>query len=108
MSKLSDFLTQNKIDTRRVVIASGDLEARTAEDKKLVATKAAMKAGKAEKDAEVLKQKPRSGRPLTGAAVGKALAGQAVSGPTKTRIVRAVNAVLAQKKKPEITLRDLF
>ena len=29
-------------------------------------------------------------------------------GPTKTRIVRALNAVLAQKKKPEIGLRDLF
>ncbi|AKF04514.1 hypothetical protein [Sandaracinus amylolyticus] len=108
MSKLSDFLSTNKIDSRRVVLASKDIEQRTAEDRKLVATKKAMKDGKAEKDEAVLKQKPRSGRPVTGAAMTKALGGQTVSGPVKTRIVKAVNAVLTQKKKPEITLRDLF
>lgn len=108
MSKLSDFLTTNKIDSRRVVIASKDIESRTDEDRKLVATKQAMKDGKAEKDEAVMKQKPRSGRPVTAATMTKALGGQAVSGPAKTRIVRAVNAVLAQKKKSEIGLRDLF
>ena len=108
MSKLSDFLTQNKIDSRRVVVASKGIEKRTAEDAKLVATKKAMKDGKAEKDEAVLKQKPRSGRPVSAASMTKALDGRIISGPTKTRIVRAVNAVLAVKKKPEVTVRDLF
>lgn len=108
MSKLSDFLTQNKIDSRRVVVASKDLEKQTAEDVKLLATKKAMKDGKAEKDEAVLKQKPRSGRPVTAASMTKALGGQTVSGPTKTRIVRAVNQLLAAKKKPEVSVRDLF
>lgn len=108
MTKLSDFLTQNKIDSRRVVLASTKLETRTADDKKLAATKKAMKAGKVEKNEETLKQKPRSGRPVTGAAMTKAVHGRDIGGPVKTRIVRAVNAVLAQKKKSEVTFRDLF
>lgn len=108
MSKLSDFLTTNKIDPRRVVLASEKLESHTAEDKALLANKKAMKDGKAEKDEEVLKKKPRSGRPVTGAGIAKAMGGRDVSGPVKTRIVRAVNAVLTQKKKSEVTFRDLF
>lgn len=108
MTKLSDFLTQNKIDPRRVVLASAKLETRTADDKKLAATKKAMKAGKEEKNEETLKQKPRSGRPVTSPAISKAMHGRDVGGPVKTRIVRAVNAILVQKKKSEVALRDLF
>jgi hypothetical protein len=107
-TKLSDFLTKNKIDPRRVVLASESLESRTDEDRKLVAAKKAMKDGKAEKDEAVLGKKPRSGRPVTGAAMTKAIGGRDVSGPVKTRIVRAVNAVLTQKKKSEVAFRDLF
>ena len=107
-TKLSAFLTQNKIDSRRVVLASRKIEARTAEDKKLAETKIQMKAGKIEKDADVLAKKPRSGRPVTHTGIGKAMLGRPVVGPVKTRIVRAVNAVLVQKKKSEVTFRDLF
>jgi len=108
MSKLSDFLTQNKIHPNRIVLASKPLERRTAEDKALAAKKKAMKDGKAEKDEAVLKTKPRSSRPVTGATMTKALAGRPINGPTKHRIVRAVNAVLVQKKKKEVVFRDLF
>jgi hypothetical protein len=108
MSKLGDFLTKNKIHPNRIVIASKALERMQKEDHDLSAKKKAMKDGKTDKDEAVLKQKPRSGRPVTSATVNKATAGQAINGPTKTRIVRAVNAVLTQKKKPAITLRDLF
>ncbi len=108
MTKLNDFLTQHKIDPRRVVLASTKLETRTPDDKKLAATKKAMKAGKVEKNEETLKQKPRSGRPVTSAAITKAMHGRDVSGPVKTRIARAVNALLTQKKKSEVTFRDLF
>ena len=108
MSKLGDFLKTHKLDARRVVLASRHLERRTTEDKLLVAKKAAIKAGKSEKDEAVTKQKPRSGRRVTQPALDRALAGESVSGPTKNRIVRAVNVVLTTKKKPEVGFRDLF
>ncbi|GAB4211951.1 MAG: hypothetical protein OHK0013_34150 [Sandaracinaceae bacterium] len=108
MSKLSDALKNHKIDARRVVLASKALERRTAADHALVAKKAAMKAGKIEKDETVLKSKPRSGRPVTLPQIEKALRGETVSGPTKTRVVRAVNAILAARNKPEVGFRDLF
>lgn len=108
MSKLGEYLKKNKIDSRRVVGASRGLERQTAEDRKLVAKKAAIKAGKAEKDEAITKAKPRSGRRVTQPAMDRAVAGTTVSGPTKTRIVRAVNAILVARKKPEATFRDLF
>jgi hypothetical protein len=37
-----------------------------------------------------------------------ALAGEAVNGPSKTRILRAVNTILTTKKAPAATLKDLF
>ena len=67
MSKLSDFLTAQKIHPNRVVLASRSLERRTAEDRELAKKKKAMKDGKMDKDEAVLKSKPRSGRPVTGA-----------------------------------------
>ena len=108
MSKFSDFLTTNQIHPNRVVLASTDLERHTAADKELAKKKRQMKAGTLEKDQTVLKSKPRSGRPVTTATVSKAIAGLAVGGPSKTRLVRAVNAVLTTKKKAEVGLRDLF
>lgn len=108
MSKLSDSLKNHKIDARRIVLASKGLERRTREDLALVAKKAEMKAGKTEKDDAVMKTKPRSGRPLTLPQVEKALRGETISGPAKTRVVRAVNEILKARKKAEISLRDLF
>lgn len=108
MSKLSDSLKNHKIDPRRVVLASKGLERRTDEDRALLAKKALMKAGKLEKDEALLKTKPRSGRPVSLPQVEKALRGETISGPAKTRVVRAVNAILEGRKKPAITLRDLF
>ena len=108
MSKLSDYLKTNKIDARRVVGASRGLERQTADDRKLVAKKRDIKGGKAEKNEAISKQKPRSGRRVTQPAIDRAIAGTTLAGPTKTRIVRAVNAILAARKKPEVTFRDLF
>ena len=108
MSKLSDYLTKNKIDSRRLVGTSRGLERQTAEDRVLIAKKSAIKAGKAEKDEAVSKAKPRSGRRVTQPSIDRAIAGTTVGGPTKTRIVRAVNAILVARKKPEVTFRDLF
>ena len=43
-------------------------------------------------------KKPRSGRVVTIEAIHAAYAGKNISGPQKTRILRALNHVLAQKK----------
>lgn len=108
MSKLGDYLKTHKIDARRVLSASKRLEQQTAEDRKLILKKSLIKAGKLEKDEAVTKQKPHSGRPVTAPMIARAVAGQTVPGPVKTRIVRAVNSLLGAKKKPEAKLKDLF
>jgi hypothetical protein len=53
-------------------------------------------------------KKPRSGRPLTPRAVAAATSGKPITGPQKTRFVRAVNYVLSQKKKDAVDLKTLF
>jgi hypothetical protein len=111
MAKLEDYLKKNKIDARRVLVASKGLERLQAEDRKIFAAKKKAKSGDdAAKEAakELASKKPRSGHPVTAPSLNKALAGKGVSGSTKTRIVRAVNAVLTAKKKPEASFADLF
>lgn len=108
MSKLGDTLKKHKIDPRRLISASKDLEQHTAEDKKLARDKALMKAGKLEKNEERAKLKPRSGRPVTAPMMARAALGQPVPGPVKTRIVKALNVLLKAKKQPELGLRDVF
>ncbi|HZU83763.1 MAG TPA: hypothetical protein VE987_12635, partial [Polyangiaceae bacterium] len=53
-------------------------------------------------------RKPRTGRPVTHRAVDAAVRGAQLSGPTKTRILRAINHLLGQKKQDQIDLRALF
>jgi hypothetical protein len=111
MTKLSDFLKKQKIDARRVLVASRDLEQLRREDRVIKLAKHRLKgADEAAKDAakEVAAKKPRSGRPVSGPTLDRALEGGKISGAAKTRIVRAVNAVLTTKKKNEAALRDLF
>jgi hypothetical protein len=109
MAKLGDYLTKNKIDPRRVLAASKNLEALRPEDRKLREAKAKAKGGdEAAKAAVADKPKPRSGHRVTRPSLDRALAGKPVSGPTKTRIARAVSAILEQKKKPAASVADLF
>jgi hypothetical protein len=111
MAKLDDYLKKNKIDARRVLVASKEIERLQPDDRKIFAAKKTAKKGDdAAKEAvkELAAKKPRSGRPVSKPALNKALTGRGVSGSTKTRIVRAVNAVLTAKKKPEATFADLF
>jgi hypothetical protein len=107
MSKLQDYLTKNKISLRRLTSASGQLERLTPEDRKIKQARMLAKGGN-EAAKELAAKKPRSGRKLNPATVQRAMAGTAVSGPAKTRVLRAVNAVLAQRKKPEVKFSDLF
>jgi hypothetical protein len=106
-SKFADFLKAQKIDPRRIPIASYRLERLQPEDraKKLARRKA--KSAQAEGGAPA-GEKPRSGRPVTPLLLDRALTGKSVPGPGKTRLLRAVNRVLEQKKQAAVDLRALF
>lgn len=108
-SKFAQFLTDNKIDPRRVAAASRKLERLRPEDraKKLARRNAKKSEAKPAEGAEK-PTKPRSGRPATGRLLNAAQAGKPVSGPAKTRLLRAVNSVLEQKKKSATDLKTLF
>ena len=111
-SKLAKFLSEKKLDPRRVIGASHKLESLRREDRDIrLARKRAKSGGDgegADKKAEVAKQKPRSGRPVTRRAIHAAMHGGPISGPTKTRILRAVNHLLEQKKQSKVDLKALF
>ncbi len=106
-SKFKDFLAEKKLDARRVISASGKLERLTAADRKIrLAKRQAKKSDGDKKDAPT--EKPRSGRPVTQRAIAAALLGKVISGPQKTRILRAVNHLLEQKKQGAVELSALF
>jgi hypothetical protein len=66
------------------------------------------KAGEGGENAPKETRKARSGRPVTDRALQAALSGGPLSGPTKTRILHAVNHLLEQKKLEKVELRVLF
>ena len=106
-SKFAQFLATKKLDARRIVAASHKIECLHAEDRLIRLNK--RRARKAEGDnAAKETRKPKSGRPITPRALAAALSGGTLSGPTKTRILNAVNHVLEQKKQEKIDLRALF
>jgi hypothetical protein len=112
-SKFSEFLDKNKIDSRRLVAVSRGLERLRPEDRaqKLAKRKAKASGAAAAPAAEDEAKKPekrRSGRPVTTRLLNDAKAGKAVSGPAKTRIVRAVNKILELKKAKSVELKSLF
>ncbi len=107
-TKFSLFLAAKKIDTRRLLAVSSTLESLTPADRAIrLAKRLARKAEGGAKTKDP--RKPRSGRPVTPRALAAVLSGgERVSGPTKTRILRAVNAILTAKKQDAAQLRDLF
>jgi hypothetical protein len=107
-SKLAQFLTSKKIDPRRVQIASKHLEGLQPEDRKIRHAKRAGKKAEGGDAKTKETRKPRSGRPVTDRAIHAALTGGTLSGPTKTRILKAVNHILEQKKQEKVELKTLF
>jgi hypothetical protein len=104
--KFAEFLASKKLDPRRVLAASHKLETLQREDRGIKL----LKRSKGEGDDKKVKEtrKPRSGRPVTTRALDAALKGGTVSGPTKTRLLRAVNVLLEQKKQEKVDLKQLF
>jgi hypothetical protein len=108
-SKFAQFLTTNKIDPRRVAAASRELERLRPEDRaKRLARRTAKKAETKPVEGAEKPAKPRSGRPATSRLLTAATAGKPISGPSKTRLLRAVNVLLEQKKKTATDLKSLF
>jgi hypothetical protein len=109
-TKFAAFVADQKLDTRRILAVSQRLERLQPEDRIIRLNK--MKARKAAKEGgdNAVKEtrKPRSGRPVTHRALQAALEGGELSGATKTRILRAVNHLLEQKKKEKVEIRALF
>lgn len=112
-NKLATFLQTNKLNAQRLLAVSHRLETLQRADRTIKlgqrqGKKAAEKAGTAADADKKERVKPRSGRPVTPRALESALAGKSVSGPTKHRILRAINFLLEQKKKDKIELKTLF
>lgn len=108
MSKLADYLKKQKIDPRRVLIASRRAEALRPEDRAVRLARVLARGG--DEGAKELAQKKaaRSGRPVTRPLLDRSLRGEKLSRGARKRLLQAVNAVLAQKKKPEVAAADLF
>jgi hypothetical protein len=108
MSKLSDYLEKKKIDPRRLLSASKDLEAFRPEDRAVLLAKERARGGD-ESAKEKAAQKPRGGRTLSRPALDRALRGERLKRRARARLVRAVNHVLtAKKQKADATPADLF
>lgn len=106
-TKFGAFLTEQKIDPRRLLVTSHHLESLQVEDRAIrLAARKERKNEDAKKDAT--RKKPRSGRPITQVALNAAMKGDQIPGPQKTRFVRAINTILEQKKLPTIDIRTLF
>jgi len=109
-TKIESFLKDKKIDPRRLLAASAEIERFTRADRGLrLLKRVARKSEDAAKKKEGLAAgKPRTGRPVTPRAFNAAIAGQQIAGPQKTRILRAVNHLLALKKEEAVDLAALF
>jgi hypothetical protein len=104
--KFKTFLTSKKIDPRRVLLTSYRLERLTRDDRAIKRAKGTKVEGADAATKET--RKPHSGRPVTPRSLDAALTGKPLSGPTKQRILRAVNALLEQKKQEKVELKTLF
>jgi hypothetical protein len=106
-SKLATFLASKKIDPRRVMSASHALETLQHEDRVIKLNRRRAKGAEGEAGPKE-ERKPRSGRAVTPRAMSAALVGGTVSGPTKTRILRAVNHLIELKKGEKVEFRTIF
>ncbi len=110
-TKFAKFLEDNKIIGPRLQTASAKLERLTAEDRAYLAEVARKKSLAGRKNAgnvAIEKKKLHTGRPVTQRLIDYASIGKPVSGAAKTRLLRAVNHILEQRKKPTVAVRDLF
>ncbi len=106
-TKFATFLKDKKVDPRRILAASHALESLKAEDRIVRLAKRKAR-GVEDKKGPVDTRESRSGRPVTPRSIDAAMTGKSVSGPAKTRLLRALNAVLEAKKLEKVDLRAIF
>ncbi len=106
-SKFNEFLTAQKIDRRRLLAESRNIERLRPEDRNVRLARRLAKSDESGGEKKTF-PKPRSGRPLTERQLGLAMDGKPLPAPVKTRCLRAVNAVLEQKKRKPVSLQSLF
>ncbi|AKT43140.1 hypothetical protein [Chondromyces crocatus] len=107
-TKFEDFLKEKKIDPRRILAASASIERFTPEDRAIKLAQRKARRSEDKKKEGLAAKKPRSGRPVTQRSIDTALKGGTLSGPVKTRLLKAVNRLLEQKKQEAVTLHALF
>jgi hypothetical protein len=110
-SRFSEYLSNEKIDPRRLLVASRQLERLRPEDRQARLKARLGKKAEAASGTEEKKEagpKRRSGRPVTPRLLQAAQSGGTLSGAQKTRLLRALNHVLVQKKKDPAELRKVF
>ena len=107
-TKFATYLKTTKIHPERLLVASHKLEALTPEDRAIRHAKKVSTGKDDEASKAARAKKPRTGRPVTERLLADAIAGKTVSGPAKTRLVRAVNAIHAARKQDVTEVRKLF
>lgn len=109
-TKFDAFLSEKKINPLRILAASEKIERLRPEDRAVrLARRIARKSEDGGKKKEgIAAQKPRSGRPVTQRTINAAIAGKDLSGPAKTRLLRAINHLLEQKKQEKVTAAAIF
>lgn len=107
-SKFATFIASKKLDPRRILVASKQIEGLQPEDRQIKRNKRAGKSGDGDGEAKKETRKPRTGRPVTTRLLDAAMKGGTISGPAKQRLLRAVNRLLEQKKADKVELKTLF
>lgn len=109
MGTLKEFFGSKSIQTKSVVIASRRVENGGNEARAVLNGRAKKRRTKNEKSyAELGLAKPKTGRGVSAGAVESALADKPVSRKARTKIFRAVNAILATKKQPAVEWAALW
>jgi len=111
MGTLKDFIHSKGIVPDSIVATSQKLEAPQPQDRKLLAQRVAKRKGKetaSKPYAELNIAKPRSGRGLSAATVALALNEQALTARQRSKMLKAVNALLEKKKEAAVDMKTLF
>jgi len=111
MDTFQNFIHSKGILPDSIVGTSKRLEATQLHDRKLLKQRAAKRQNKeaaSKSYAQMDIAKPHSGRGLSAAAVASALNNQALSARQRSKMLRAVNALLAKKKEEAVDMKTLF
>ncbi|MEM7449323.1 MAG: hypothetical protein AAF355_13905 [Myxococcota bacterium] len=109
MSKFADFLSNHKIDRRRLLATSRRIEKLRPEDRIVRMARTKVRRGSDQEELKTVASKQaRSGKPVTPLLLNAAILGQPVSSKAKKRILRALNAILEQKGGESASSELLF